>query len=130
MTDAAPTAAAYVSGVCNINREEIGYRRKWRNIGTGVTVALAVTLFIISNTRWLRAIVFLPAFIGAIGYLQTKNHFCVSYAASGLQNAAEGSETADKVATQAHKLDQAKARKMNLQAAVAALLIAVVAVAI
>lgn len=120
---------AYIPGVCNINREEIAYRRKWRNIGALVTVLLAVGLFFISSNRWLRLLVFLPAFIGFINYLQTKNHFCVSYAAAGLQNADEGSKPAAKVADEAHKIDQAKARKMNTQAAVAALLVTALAVA-
>jgi uncharacterized membrane protein len=121
---------AYVPGICNINREEVAYRRKWRNIGAATTIILAVLLFVLTSNRWIRLVVFLPAFIGAIGYLQTKNKFCVSYAASGLQNAAEGSPKADKVAEAAHKLDQAKARKMNSQAAIAALLITVIIVAI
>lgn len=128
MTDS--TAQAYVPGVCNINREEIAYRRKYRNIGLIVTVLLAVGLFFISSNRWLRLLVFLPAFVGFINYLQTKNHFCVSYAASGLQNATEGSKEAAKVADEAHKLDQAKARKMNMQATVASLLVTALAVAI
>lgn len=121
-------ADAYVPGVCNINREEIAYRRKWRNIGVIATVILAVLLVVISNNRWLRLVVFLPAFIGAIGYLQTKNKFCVSYAASGLQNATDGSTHADKVAVAAHKLDQAKARTMNIQATITALLVTAVIV--
>lgn len=121
---------AYVPGVCNINREEVAFRRKWRNIGVITTAVLIIALFVISENRWLRLIVFLPAFIAAVGYLQTKNKFCVSYAASGMQNASEGSKQADKVAADAHKLDQAKARKMNIQAAAAALLVAAIAVAI
>lgn len=120
---------AYVPGVCNINRDEIAYRRKWRNIGAVSTIVLTVTLFIVSSNRWIRLSIFLPAFIAAIGYLQAKNKFCVSYAASGLQNAAEDSTKADKVSKEAHKLDQAKARKMNIQAALVALAITVLAVA-
>ncbi|HWT55908.1 MAG TPA: hypothetical protein VN031_02655 [Candidatus Microsaccharimonas sp.] len=124
-----PAQTAYVPGVCNINRDEIAYRRKWRNIGAVSTIVLTVTLFIVSSNRWIRLSIFLPAFIAAIGYLQAKNKFCVSYAASGLQNAAEDSTKADKVSKEAHKLDQAKARKMNIQAALVALAITVLAVA-
>ena len=120
----------YIPGVCNINREEIAFRRKWRNIGVIVTVLLAAILFVLSANRWLRILIFLPAFVAAINYLQTKNRFCVSYAASGLQNASEGSTKADKVAADAHQLDQAKARKMNMQAGVAALIVTAAALAV
>jgi aminopeptidase-like protein len=124
-----PTAA-YIPGVCNINREEIARRRTWRDIGATITVVLTAGLFIISSDRWLRLLVFLPAYVGAIGYLQTKNKFCVSYAASGLQNATEGNKKAQAVDKSARALDQAKARNMNIQAAIIALLITAVAVAI
>ena len=124
------TAQAYIPGVCNINRQEIAYRRKWRNIGVIVTVLLAVALVLVSDNRWLRVVVFLPSLVAAINYLQTKNHFCVSYAAAGLQNATEGSKEAVKVADESRKLDQAKARKMNTQAAVAALLVTALTVAV
>ena len=130
MTATAPNGQAYVPGVCNINREEIAFRSKWRNIGLITALALAVILLIISDNRWLRLVVFLPAMIGTINYLQTKNRFCVSYAAAGLQNATEGSKEAAKVADDARALDKAKARKMNIQAAVAALFITATAVAI
>lgn len=129
MTDTT-TATAYVPGVCNINREEIAFRRKWRNIGAVVTVVLAVGLYLLSDNRWLRVLTFLPAFIAAIGYLQTKNKFCVSYAASGLQNATDGNKQADKVAADAHAMDQRKARKMNLQAALVAVLVTALVVAV
>lgn len=122
--------SAYIPGVCNINREEIAYRRKWRNIGAISTVVLAIILFVVSDNRWLRLAVFLPAFIAAIGHLQAQNKFCVSYAASGLQNAAEGSTQANRVTKAAHQLDRAKARKMNVQAALMALAITVLAVAV
>ena len=121
---------SYVPGVCNINREEIDYRRKWRNIGAITTVVLAVALIVLSDNRWVRLAVYLPALIAAANYLQVKNKFCVSYAASGMENATEGSKSAKKVAEDAHKLDKAKARKMNVQANLAAVLVTALAVAV
>ena len=104
----AEQSQAYVPGVCNINREEIAYRRKWGDIAAIVTVVLTVLLFVLSDNRWLRLIVFLPASLGAVNYLQAKNKFCVSYAAAGFQNAAEGSKKAEKVSAEAHELDREK----------------------
>ena len=122
---------AYIPGVCNINRAEIAYRRKWAFIGLGLTVVIAAMLFALHVNRWVRVVLFLPAFIAAIGYLQTKNKFCVTYGAAGQQNAAEGSAKAQAVtdAVAAAK-DKAKARTMNAQAAIAAVIVAAVAIAV
>jgi uncharacterized membrane protein (UPF0136 family) len=122
---------AYIPGVCNINRAEIASRRKAGYFGLSLLIVVAAVLFAVSANRWIRIVLFVPAFIAAIGYLQSKNHFCVSFAASGLQNATEGSDTATKIAgTAAHTKDKAKARRMNLQAAAFGLVIAALFVAV
>ena len=114
---------AYVPGVCNINYEEIAYRRKWRNIGFIAAFFLFGFLIVLGTNRYARLGVFLPLFIGFVGYYQVKNRFCVSYAASGMQNATDGSKTASKVSKENAAKDKAKARKMNLQALGASIII-------
>lgn len=123
------TKEAYVPGVCNINRSEIAYRRKAGYVGLGVSLILAVALFGLGVSRWYRLVLFLPLFIAAIGFLQAKNKFCVAYGANGQQNAAEGSAKASEISDQAAKAkDKHRARTMNLQAALLALLGAALAV--
>ncbi len=82
---------------------------------------------LIDANRWVRLLLFVPAFIMAIGYLQAKNRFCVGYGAAGMQNAEAGSETATHIEDQvAVAQDKKRARQMNLHAAG----LAVVAVAL
>lgn len=120
---------AYAPGVCNINHAEVAIRKRTGYFGTSALIVLGGLMLLGEASWWLRLVLFLPAFIGAIGFLQARNRFCVSYAASGLQNAREGSSKARKVSSDAsHTLDKAKARKLNLQAtAIAALATALLA---
>lgn len=116
------TKDSYVPGVCNINRAEIAYRRKAGYVGLGISLILAIALFGLGVSRWYRLVLFVPLFIAAIGFLQAKNKFCVAYGANGKQNATEGSAKAREVSNQdAKATDKNRARTMNIQAALLAL---------
>ena len=119
----------YVPGVCNINKKEITYRKKAGYFGLGLAAVMAAALLGFGLNRYLRVVLIVPVFIAAIGYLQTKNKFCVAYGASGRQNADEDSSQASNVSdSHAATTDKKKAQKMNLQAAVAAVIITALAV--
>lgn len=107
------TESAYVPGVCNINMAEVAYRRKWRNIGLITAAVLLAILLVVGASRWLRVIIFLPLVIGVVGYYQTKHRFCVGYGASGMQNAAEGSDKAKKVDAASAAKDKQFAQSIN-----------------
>ncbi len=119
---------AYVPGVCNINHAEIAYRRKAGYFGLGVTVVLFVVMLALNLNPWLRILLVVPAYVAVIGFLQAKNKFCVAYGAAGKQNADESSDAATSITDKAAVLrDKVKARSMNLQAAVIALAVALLA---
>jgi len=119
---------SYIPGMCNINQDEIAYRRKAMYFGLGVTILLLVAMIVFQVNIFVRSLVlFIPLFIAIIGYLQTKNKFCVAYGASGKQNATDGNESAEAVAdTDAQAADKKKARTMNLQAFVSTIIILVI----
>lgn len=112
------TESAYIPGMCNINNAEIAYRRKAMWFGILLSAALMVVLFMLHAEWWIGVpVLFIPVFIGVIGYLQVTNKFCVSYGSSGKQNADDTSESAhDVIDSEARKADKAKTRKMNIQA--------------
>ena len=119
------TDTSYVPGVCNINRAEIAYRRKAEYIGLISAALLFVGLLFTPIHPVVRAVlVFIPLFVGVIGYFQVKNRFCVSYGASGKQNATPGSTSAAAVNNAVSKAtDKRKARSMNIKAALISLVI-------
>lgn len=112
------STTSYVPGMCNINKAEIAYRKKAMWFGIGLSAVLFIGLLALNaSTIVIVAVLFLFVFIGAINFLQVRNKFCVSYAASGRQNADEGSEAASEITEEtARAADKAKARKMNTQA--------------
>ncbi len=108
----------YIPGICNINKAEIAYRKKAMIIGYFIAGLIFALLVVAGWNVALRALlVFLPLYVGVINNLQVRNKFCVSYAASGRQNATDGNPTAEDVVEQdARNADKKKAREMNLQA--------------
>jgi hypothetical protein len=121
-------AQAYIPGVCNINPTEVAKRRLLGRIGLLAYVCILILFLVISINRFYRILLFLPALLGASGYLQAKNKFCVGYAGSGMENASIGSEEASKVIN--HKdvsTDKNRAKQMNIQAAAIAAAFVVIA---
>ncbi len=104
--------------MCNINTAEVAYRKKAMWFGIILSVVIFAVLLLLDASWWLGAIfLFVPVYIAAIGYLQVRNRFCVSYGASGQQNADESSESAQAITDkEAVAADKAKTRRMNIQA--------------
>lgn len=100
------------------------------NIGIAITIILIALIFIFQTSWYLRIIVFIPAYIAAIGHLQARNKFCVGYASTGHQHADDNSEVIAITDKSARALDKKKTRKMNLQAAAIAGIITAVVVVI
>lgn len=116
---------SYVPGMCNINRAEVAYRRKAMWFGVGLSVLMLIVAVVVDLAWWLTAVLlFVPVYIAAIGFLQVRNRFCVSYGTSGQHNADEISISAQSVEEVAAKeADKKKARTMNTQAFVATMFI-------
>lgn len=113
----------YIPGTCNINFEEIAYRRRVSNISFAISIALLVFLVFADVSRWTRIVLFLPLLIAFACYLQAKNRFCVTYGSIGEQNATPGSKKSSKVAdTDAVAKDKKRASEIKRQAVVLAVI--------
>ncbi len=113
---------AYQPGICNINTAEVAYRKRWGYIGSYLFIVLGGLMLLGEASWWMRLVLFLPAYVGAIGFLQARNRFCVAYAAAGQQNAREASRKPIKVSDTHYALDAIKARRLKIQASAIALL--------
>jgi hypothetical protein len=126
MTTTMQDATTYVPGVCNINHKEIAYRRNVGYAGAAIFVIMLGAIIGLSLTSYLKLALFLPALIGAAGFVQAQAKFCVAYGAAGQHNAEEGSKAAqsitDKAALATDKLRTAKLKNnMFVYAAIATL---------
>jgi hypothetical protein len=78
--------AEYVPGVCNIGPAEIRRRRKGGWVGAGATILLWAAFFIFRVPAPWRLTLFLPAMLGATGFLQAAFHFCAGFGMRGVYN--------------------------------------------
>jgi glucan phosphoethanolaminetransferase (alkaline phosphatase superfamily) len=99
-------STTYIPGVCNIGPAEIKQRKLSGVIGLSVTVILFSVLLVGGFDAPWRLIIFIPAMIGATGYLQAAFHFCVRFGTTGLFNMSNTLETRESV-------DQATYRKKD-----------------
>ena len=118
----------YIPGVCNIGKEEI--RMRWMTgwIGFAITIALWLGFILNSSSASWRLLLFVPAYVSAIGLLQASMHFCVAFGAKGLFNfnpEVGKVETVDQAEFRAK--DKAKAIQIMLMAGLVAAAVTLVA---
>ncbi|HUX49894.1 MAG TPA: hypothetical protein VMW73_03815 [Spirochaetia bacterium] len=76
----------YVPGVCNIGAAEVRQRRQAGYLGLGITLLLWAIFIVFHVTAPWRLILFLPASIGATGFLQAQMRFCAGFGMQGVYN--------------------------------------------
>lgn len=119
----------YTPGVCNINPPESAYRKKFGHVFLGLTAAALIATLVFDLNYLMSGLVFVTAFLSAISLLQSKNNFCVAYAASGkFNNSGEYAKTSDVSDEASRKKDKQKSNKMYLQAVVIAILASLIGI--
>jgi hypothetical protein len=77
---------AYIPGVCNIGQAEIKRRKLIGWIAGAATIALAAILLLTKLAPYWRLLLFFPASIAAVGFLQAAWHFCAKFGLDGALN--------------------------------------------
>ena len=76
----------YIPGVCNIGRAEIRQRLAIGWVAFVATSVLWATLLLLRFVPPWRWVLFFPASLSAIGFLQTAWHFCAKFGLRGVFN--------------------------------------------
>jgi hypothetical protein len=112
------SGAEYIPGVCNIGTAEISRRRQSGWIGLGATVLLWIAFFIFRVPAPWRLFLFLPAALGASGFLQAAFHFCAAFGMRGVFNfGPEAGKTDTVEQAEFRRQDLRKARLISLYSA-------------
>lgn len=82
-------AQRYIPGICNIGPAEIRRRRLAGYIGFAITFAMIGVFYFYPVPDAIRLFVIIPAFGGAMGFLQAQLHFCAKFAMSGVFNVSD-----------------------------------------
>jgi len=69
----------YIPGVCNIGPKEIRRRKIAGWSGLILTTITIILLFWLDAGIWWRLMVFIPAVMSAIGFIQVYSEFCVYF---------------------------------------------------
>lgn len=100
----------YIPGVCNIGPAEIKRRKRIGWIGLLMTTLLLVMLLMLGVSPLWRLILFIPAAMGATGFIQAYSEFGVGFGMKGLFNFGEEIGIAETVEQQEfRKKDKRKA---------------------
>ena len=103
----------YIPGSCNIGPQERKLRKAGGWIGTAVFLGLLVWFHLASFPKWADFFLFIPALVGAIGFLQYYSHFCVNFGLRGLMNVdKEAFKTEQVVQPEYRRLDRQKSWKI------------------
>lgn len=76
----------YQAGVCNIGGAEVARRRQVAIIGGVIYLALALYAVIQNFSPSASLVLFAPASIFAIGFVQSRKRFCLAYGLMGTFN--------------------------------------------
>lgn len=121
----ATSQQAYLPGVCNIGPAEIAQRRTAGWLGLGITVVAWALFFAFHVPAGFRLLLFIPAALGASGFLQAAFHFCAGFAMRGVFNLGPKVGTTEPVESEEfRRKDRAKASRIMIYSALIGIVIA------
>jgi hypothetical protein len=78
--------ANYQPGVCNIGGAEVARRKQVSVLGGILYLASAGVIISLGLSQTMRALVFIPALLFAVGYIQSRKKFCLAFGLMGTFN--------------------------------------------
>jgi len=117
----------YVPGVCNIGKSERLMRRQFGLLGFLLTLIFLGLLYYFSLPRFWRLLVFFPAILSALGFLQERMHFCAYFGSVGVFNFGEAGRKDNVMQAEFRKKDRMKALQIIIYSAVIGAAIALAA---
>lgn len=88
----------YQPGVCNIGGPEVARRKQVAYLGGFLYIALTIAMVALDLSQQIRVLLFFPAALFAVGYIQSRKKFCFAYGLLGAFNFGEAGKIS-KVAT-------------------------------
>lgn len=116
--------AKYIPGVCNIGPAEVEKRERVGWYALFATALLGIVLVSSGAPEWTKVVLFFPATLSALGFLQAFFQFCAAYGMKGLFNVSDEDAKRESVEQQEfRKKDQQKAVLILIASALIGILI-------
>lgn len=120
----------YIPGVCNIGKEETNKRKQVGIAGLILTI-LTYSLFVYFEVaKGVRFLIFIPAAISAIGFIQARIHFCVYYGLAEIFNFDLLGKSSKVENDESVKKDKKRARSIIYSAVLIGIVISLIAIVI
>lgn len=110
------TQNKYIPGVCNIGLDEIKKRKISGWSGLVITILLWGAFFLFDIPRVWSLLLFFPAMMSAVGFIQAYMHFCVYFGFANLFNFGGVGKTDSVSQAEFRKQDRSKAWKILMYA--------------
>ncbi len=81
--------STYIPGTCNIGKPDIQWRLRLGWAGLFATIVLWVLLARVRPSPAWFLLLFIPATLSALGFVQAFSHFCVAFGMKGLFNVSD-----------------------------------------
>ena len=120
----------YIPGTCNIGNEEINKRRQFGIVGLILTVLAYSLCVYFEISRGVRFLIFIPAVISAIGFLQAGMRFCVYYGLAEMFNFDSLGKSSKVENDEFVRKDKKRARLIIYSSVLIAIVVGLIAVAI
>jgi hypothetical protein len=120
----------YIPGVCNIGKEETNKRMQAGIAGLILTVITYFLFIYFEVSKGVRFLVFIPAVISAIGFIQARMHFCVYYGLAEIFNFDLLGKSTKVENDESVKKDKKRARSIIYSAILIGIVIGLIAVVI
>ncbi len=104
----------YVPGVCNIGKSERLARRQFGMLGLLLTLIFLGMLYYFPLQMSWRLLVFFPAAMSALGFLQERMHFCAYFGSVGVFNFGEAGRKDTVTQAEFRKRDRMKALQIMI----------------
>lgn len=118
----------YIPGVCNIGPAELRRRKQGGWFGLAAAIFLYALLLYFDAPRAWRLLIFFPATLASIGFLQARMHFCAYFGVLGVFNFSKDigkTETVEQKEFRA--MDRRKALQIILYSTITGVLAAIAA---
>jgi len=120
--------ATYIPGTCNIGPEEIKLRMRAGWIFLLATIIFVAIFYFVPTSPWVRLVIFFPAAICALGFLQAAFKFCVAFGTKGLFNVSNKAGKTETVSQKEFRTkDQTKAALIIIYSLIIAVVVALLA---
>lgn len=109
-----PSVPEYRAGTCNIGPAEIARRRRTGHVGLGATLLVFLGMVVLGLPPIVRLALFVPAAVGAAGYLQAWLKFCAAYGSLGVFNFGEAGRSQPVADPAARRRDRVRAAQISI----------------